>query len=122
MVTALEGVGYSSLGAASGEEGLRVAAETPPAAVVLDLLMPEMDGFEFLTHFRRTAAGRETPVIVWTAKDLTPDEQRRLASSAQAVVLKSDANTSFLIEELQRYTTRSARRAEGAEPARDGRA
>ena len=50
--------------------------------------MPGMDGFEFLERFRRCPPAADTPVIVWTAKDLTADDHARLAASAQAVVLK----------------------------------
>ena len=56
--------------------------------MILDLLMHGMDGFEFLAQFRRTRGSHGTPVIVWTAKDLTQDDQRRLQRSAQAIVQK----------------------------------
>src|SRR5207245_11032836 len=88
METMLQAIGYSSMEAASAEEGLAVAAREAPAAVILDLSMPGMDGFEFLEHFRGTAAGRNTPVIVWTVKDLTAVDHGRLAAWAQAVVQK----------------------------------
>jgi PAS domain S-box-containing protein len=101
METTLQGLGYHSRAAASAEEGLRVAGDVAPAAVVLDLLMPEMDGFEFLERFRRMPAGRATPVIVWTAKDLTAEDYGRLAASAQAVVLKSEGGVGPLIAELR---------------------
>jgi len=67
-----------------------------------------MDGFEFLSRFRRTPAGPGTPVIVWTAKELTDDDERRLAQSAQAVVLKRDDGTRRLLDELA-HSLRSAR-------------
>jgi signal transduction histidine kinase/DNA-binding response OmpR family regulator len=108
METTLQGLGYRSRAAADGEEGLRVAGDTDPAAVVLDLLMPEMDGFEFLERFRRTPAGRATPVIVWTAKDLTDEDYGRLAASAQAVVRKSEGGTGTLIDELRTCIARPA--------------
>jgi len=56
--------------------------------VVLDLIMPHLDGFEFLDRFRRTDAGQRTPVIIWTVKDLTTHDQARLRETAQAVVMK----------------------------------
>ena len=64
--------------------------------------MPGLDGFEFLTRFRRTAVGRRTPVIVWTFKDLTGEDRRQLEASAQAIVLKSQG-TKALVEELAAY-------------------
>jgi hypothetical protein len=58
--------------------------------VVLDLIMPEMNGFEFLKRFRRTNRGRRTPVIVWTSKDLTEMERAELRSSTSAITKKDD--------------------------------
>jgi PAS domain S-box-containing protein len=88
MDVALAERGYRPVCAASAADGLRAAELEPPAAVVLDLLMPGMDGFDFLDRYRRTAAGRRTPVIVWTVKDLTADDHARLAGTVQRVVRK----------------------------------
>jgi CheY-like chemotaxis protein/anti-sigma regulatory factor (Ser/Thr protein kinase) len=97
---ALEDSGYRPQCVASAEEGLEAAVETPPAAVVLDLLMPGMDGFEFLKRFRATAVGRRTPVIVWTVKDLTRKEREELRAATQGFVLKGEGPTSLLAELL----------------------
>jgi signal transduction histidine kinase/DNA-binding response OmpR family regulator len=101
METTLQSIGYAWMEAASAEEGLRMAGRQPPAAVILDLSMPGMDGFEFLEHFRGMPAGRGTPVIVWTVRDLTVEDQGRLAQAAQAVVMKG--GTERLLEELRTY-------------------
>ncbi|HEU0105636.1 MAG TPA: response regulator [Vicinamibacteria bacterium] len=101
MVTTLLALGYSSIEAASAQQGLALAAQETPAAVILDLAMPGMDGFAFLEHFRAMPAGRGTPVIVWTVKDLTAADHARLAASAQAVVLKG--GTARLLEELRTH-------------------
>jgi CheY-like chemotaxis protein len=99
--TALGKLGYESCCFADSQQGLRAATELKPAAIVLDLLMPGMDGFEFLDRFRRTSAARNVPVIVWTNKDLTLEEQERLRVSAQSVVLKSKGGAAPLLEALQ---------------------
>jgi DNA-binding response OmpR family regulator len=106
METTLQALGYRSMTAPDAEQGLRIAADQPPAAVVLDLMMPGMDGFEFLDRFKQTQTGQATPVIVWTAKDLTADDYARLSSAAHAVVLKSDGGTRSLIEELRSHLIR----------------
>ncbi|MBI2932579.1 MAG: response regulator [Planctomycetes bacterium] len=106
---ALKDSGYHPICEPDGESGLRAAAKKHPAVVVLDLLMPGMDGFEFLRRFRRTQAGRRTPVIVWTVKDLTVEERRRLQASAQAVVLKGDRSTDALLAEIQTHVTSRGR-------------
>ena len=75
-----------------------------PAAVVLDLLMPEMDGFEFLRIFRRTRAGRRTPVIVWTVEDLTAEEVPALLAALRPALrtLLGAPTAERLLEEIQR--------------------
>jgi CheY-like chemotaxis protein len=59
-----------------------------PAAVVLDLMMPGVDGFEVLRELRTRPTTHDLPVIVVTAKDLTDDDRERLSRSAQRVILK----------------------------------
>jgi CheY-like chemotaxis protein len=87
----------------SGEEALRAAARSPPIAVVLDLVMPGMGGFEFLDRFRESPATRRTPVLIWSVKDLSPEEQARLSLSARAIVRKGHAGVQALLEELRQF-------------------
>ena len=86
----LKKLGYAPVCLATAEEALEQAKSDPPAAIVLDLMMPGMDGREFLRRLRRTKGGRATPVVVWTVKDLTPDEREELMSPVQAVIRKTD--------------------------------
>jgi PAS domain S-box-containing protein len=102
MEATLNYLGYLPVCRPGGDEGLRAAAEERPAAVVLDLMMPGVDGFEFLDHFRRTPLGRATPVIVWTVKDLTAEDRVRLRSMAQGVVMKTQGGVEAVLEELRR--------------------
>jgi PAS domain S-box-containing protein len=102
MEATLEYLGYRPVCRADGAAGLEAAGQEQPAAVVLDLMMPGVDGFEFLERFRRTTAGRRTPVIVWTVKELTVEDGVRLRAMAQSVVVKGEGGVQFLLEELQR--------------------
>jgi PAS domain S-box-containing protein len=98
--TTLTQLGYRAVCEQNGEDALTAAAKEHPAAVVLDLVMPEVDGFEFLKRFRKTRAGRETPIIVWTGKDLTLEERSRLRSSASSVIRKTDGGDE-LVQEIK---------------------
>jgi CheY-like chemotaxis protein len=71
--------------------------------VVLDLMMPRVDGFEFLERFRKTEAGRRTPVIIWTVKDLSARDHARLRESAHAVVAKGSDGAASLLRELNAF-------------------
>jgi CheY-like chemotaxis protein len=64
--------------------------EARPDVIILDLMMPEMDGFEFLEEMRRKAQWREIPVVVVTAKDLTDEDRRRLNGGVERIILKTD--------------------------------
>jgi protein-histidine pros-kinase len=85
--------------------GLQAVEREAPAAVVLDLGMPGMTGFDFLEALRRHPQGRSMPIIVWTQRDTTAEERQRLASMAEAIVMKGQG-AQPLIEELRRCISR----------------
>jgi CheY-like chemotaxis protein len=99
-------LGRRAVCVASAEEGLEVARTDPPILVVLDLCMPTVDGFAFLARFRQLRVGYRTPIVVWTAKDLSPSEEERLRGAASAVIAKGSAAPSTLIEQLRPLVTR----------------
>ena len=102
LITAnLNQLGYPAVCMESAKEALELARKDPPAVIVLELLLPGMNGFQFLDELRRTPVGRRIPVIVWTVKDLEVDERRRLRAMVQAIVPR-DAVTP-LLEQLSRY-------------------
>ena len=74
----------------NGEKVLRFLERDTPAAVLLDLRMPVMDGFEFLDRMRESRYHKGLPVIAITAKRLTPEEEARLEDKASAVVIKDE--------------------------------
>jgi CheY-like chemotaxis protein len=100
MSTALESLGYQACCSSDASAALRSVAVAAPTAIVLDLLMPGMSGFEFLDQLRSAPEGRDIPVIVWTSKDLTEREHAMLRASANAVVAKGRGGTAGVISEL----------------------
>jgi CheY-like chemotaxis protein len=74
----------------NGREGLRIAMRLSPDLIFLDLLMPEMSGFDFLRELRQHDETRSIPVIVCTSKSLDDDEVEELLESATAIIPKSD--------------------------------
>src|SRR5262249_48846022 len=88
-----------------GREGLRQARSEPPQAIVLDLVMPEMTGFEVLQSLKQDPTTMDIPVVVLTSKTLSDDEHRFLAPHAVRILSKSalargDADTDPLREAL----------------------
>jgi signal transduction histidine kinase/DNA-binding response OmpR family regulator len=94
--------GYRAVCRSEGEGAFEALEKEAPAAIVLDLMMPGMNGFEFLDRLRRHPRGRDLPVIVWTEADVTPAQWRRLAGRAEGVVLKREGLQS-LLQELGRH-------------------
>lgn len=75
--------------AANGRDALQLMESFVPDLVLLDLMMPEMDGMTFLSRLRKDPRFAHLPVFVITAKELTPEESRRLSLEAQTVLRKS---------------------------------
>jgi CheY-like chemotaxis protein len=117
MAASLAQLGYGACCTSSGHQALEHAAREMPLAVIVDLLMPAMNGFEFVERFRELPGSRHVPVIVWTIKDLTARERATLRLSSQAVVAKS--GSAALMEELRAFLPeRRAGAAVAAGPAK----
>jgi len=84
----LSSAGYRVETARGGAEALSTLERERPSAVVLDLLMPEPDGFEVLYRMREDAALRSVPVLVLTGKELSSSDEARLSGSAQRILRK----------------------------------
>jgi CheY-like chemotaxis protein len=80
--------GWTVAEAGDGREAVRQIESARPALVLLDLMMPEMDGFEVLERMRAEPAWRDIPVIVVTAKDLTQDEIEQLNGRVVKILQK----------------------------------
>jgi signal transduction histidine kinase/DNA-binding response OmpR family regulator len=106
----LEREGWSVTEAHNGRAALALFGEARPDVIVLDLLMPEMGGLEFLAEFRRHAEWRHIPVVVVTAKDLTEEDRRILNSGAERVLQKSASSRDELLKDLGRLLMVSVER------------
>ncbi|MGQ0600323.1 MAG: response regulator transcription factor [Anaerolineales bacterium] len=102
--------GYAVVAAANGREALYAARHENPDAVLLDIMMPEMDGYEFLRHYRRE---RSVPVIVITAREEESDTVLGLELGADDYVIKP-----FRMRELAARVRAVLRRAEPPDPSR----
>jgi len=95
--------GWQVLSAGNGKEALELLKTAEPALVLLDLMMPEMDGFEFLNRFRRDPRFLYTPVIVLTAKDITSEDRQRLSGRIQELVAKEGFVINQILPQLRAY-------------------
>jgi signal transduction histidine kinase/CheY-like chemotaxis protein len=94
--------GWSVIEAGNGNEALQQVHANCPQLILLDLMMPDMDGFEFIAKLRSDEACAMIPIIVVTAKVLTPNENSLLTGKVDKVMYKGSYNHSELLKEIQR--------------------
>lgn len=92
---------FTIMEAENGREGLELIKRELPDLIVLDLMMPEMDGFTVIEALRANPETAIIPVIVATAKELTPDEKNRLGGHIQALLQKGDFLNDEFLEEVK---------------------
>jgi len=97
----LEGEPYEIMSAADGQEALEAIDHRRPDVILLDLLMPRMDGFMLIEQIQQTSQLRQIPIIVLTAKTVTAAEQARLDQRVRTVIQKRGLDRETLIQELR---------------------
>ncbi|UCG24878.1 MAG: response regulator [Chloroflexota bacterium] len=98
---ALEEAGWDVAEAENGAVGLERVAERRPDLILLDLMMPVMDGFDFVLALRLHQENQSIPIIVVTAKDLTDEDHRRLDGGVQYVIDKGAFTQDELLEQIR---------------------
>jgi signal transduction histidine kinase/DNA-binding response OmpR family regulator len=86
--------------AENGRIALQRVVANRPELILLDLMMPEMDGFEFMQELRKLEAYRSIPIIIVTAKDLTPEDHRTLNGHVEAILQKGGHSGDELLREI----------------------
>jgi CheY-like chemotaxis protein len=116
---ALEQDGWKVAEAVDGRVALMRLAEARPDVIVLDLMMPEMDGFEFLDEVRQRKEWRDIPVLVVTAKDVTSEDRERLDGCVERILQKSgrDEMLQEVARALAAFVRRSDRKTFAPRPA-----
>lgn len=98
----LESAGYVADVARGGKEAFDYVSRTIPDGIVLDLMMPEIDGFHVLEKIRGAKATATIPILILTAKDLTPEDFRKLsANHIQQFVQKGDIDRDSLLSKIR---------------------
>jgi signal transduction histidine kinase/DNA-binding response OmpR family regulator/CHASE3 domain sensor protein len=102
VATALEAEGYHVQRAYGGREAIEAARRDPPDLAILDLMMPEVSGFDVARALRESIRTADIPIIIFTAKDLTAEDHARLNGEVSAILAKSSFDRSKLIAEIRR--------------------
>lgn len=97
----LEKEGASVVEATNGREGIEALEQATPSMILLDLMMPEMDGFGFIEEYRKRPEWHTIPVVVVTAKSLTEDEKRKLDGWVDALYSKLESSIDDVLKDIQ---------------------
>jgi GAF domain-containing protein/CheY-like chemotaxis protein len=111
---ALEPIGWKVREAENGQAAIEALAAAGVDVIILDLMMPKMDGFEFLDELRSRTDWQDIPVVVITAKDLTQEDRDRLNGGVERIIQKSDRDEMLrqLSREISKCVKRQATRGE----------
>ncbi|MHC4414909.1 MAG: response regulator [Planctomycetota bacterium] len=113
MRRTLEKEGWVVAEAGNGQEALESVKEHIPDLIVLDLMMPVMDGFQFTLELRKVEAWRDIPITVVTAKDLTDQERKELSGEVEMVLEKGAYSREQLLEQVRDLVTTCSHGGEG---------
>jgi len=102
LATAIEAEGYQVLRAYGGAEAIEVARGARPDLVILDLMMPEVCGFEVARALRESEHTADIPILVLTAKEITAEDRARLKDDVSAVLAKASFSPNELVAEVRR--------------------
>jgi two-component system, cell cycle response regulator DivK len=94
----LEKNGFAVLEARSGRLGLEVAAKTAPDLILLDIQLPEMDGYAVAQELRKQEGQRQTPIIVVTSYAMVGDREKALAAGATGYIEKPINPDTFVVQ------------------------
>ncbi|HAG15097.1 MAG TPA: hypothetical protein DCG69_01035 [Bacteroidales bacterium] len=98
----LEAENIGSILVESGRQCLEMLSHRLPDILILDLMMPEMNGFELLDHIRNNSKTADLPVIIVTSKDLTSSDKQRLVGKVKTVLSKSSLTSPKMCSEIKR--------------------
>lgn len=99
----LQKEGYSVAQANNGKIALERLQEEIPSIILLDLMMPEMDGFQFLDQIKEVPNFRAIPVVVITAKTITADDRAKLHGAVKKVIHKGSEQSNSLLDIIKQY-------------------
>jgi CheY-like chemotaxis protein/anti-sigma regulatory factor (Ser/Thr protein kinase) len=109
LTSALKFEGWAVEEAENGLVALECVKRARPSIILLDLMMPEMDGFEFVAQLRESSENRNIPIVVLTAKEVSPEERARLNGQVAKIVQKGTMTIDEILRDLGALITHHVR-------------
>jgi len=94
--------GMAVVEAGDGRSALERVSEATPSLIILDLMLPVMDGITFVQQLRKNPTHHAIPIVVLTAKDLTAEDRERLGDSVRKVLQKGSCKREDVLGEINR--------------------
>jgi len=91
-----------------GKAGLEMALKKKPDMIILDLMMPDVDGFEVVSKLRQDPAASQIPILIYTAKNITSEDRDRLQGNIQSIIQKGDFGKDRFLEMINNLQTSQA--------------
>jgi CheY-like chemotaxis protein len=104
----LETEGITAFSAAGGKDGIDIICREKPSLIILDLMMPDLSGFDVIDKLHGTEDIKDIPIIVMTSKDLSNDETSYLTKQTQGVIKKGSFNRDELISTIRKLINSEA--------------
>jgi len=95
--------GFEFMSAVNGEDGVKKVEKDKPDLILLDLLLPNMDGFEVLSRIRQESGSSDTPVIILSNLDRKEDIDKGLKVGANDYLIKSQIDIDEIVEKIKKY-------------------
>ncbi|MCC7263191.1 MAG: PAS domain S-box protein [Candidatus Latescibacteria bacterium] len=106
----LRGKGLEVFSASGGQEGISLALAHQPDCIILDLMMPQVNGFEVVQQLRARPETRQIPILVYTAKALSVEERQQLSTQVQATLSKADLDPEGMVRAIRELVEVSAKK------------
>ena len=91
-----------------GKTGVEMALKKKPDLIILDLMMPDVDGFEVVSKLKEDAAASQIPILIYTAKNITSEDRERLQGNIQSIIQKGDFGKDRFLEMINNLQTSQA--------------
>jgi threonine synthase len=91
-----------------GKAGLELAMKKKPDLIILDLMMPDVDGFEVVSKLREDPESAQIPILIYTAKNITSEDRERLQGNIQTIIQKGDFGKDRFLEMINNLQTAQA--------------
>src|SRR2546430_16449269 len=91
-----------------GKTGIEMALKKKTDMIILDLMMPDVDGFEVVSKLREDPAGSQIPILIYTAKNISSEDRERLQGNIQSIIQKGAFGKDGFLEMLTNLQTSQA--------------